>query len=209
MKIIEVRELVIPEIKVIRYRRFTDHRGYFTETYRKSDLLNSDEVPFLKGENFFQANESFSFKGAFRGLHFQWNPYMGKLVRPVTGHLMDFALDIRKNSPTLGKIIGYDMPVNREDDYSEWIWIPPGFAHGILLLEDSLVEYLCTGEYSQGCEAGISPFAGDFDWSLCDTDIKRRFDEAIAKSEFISDKDRNGFSLSGWLADERSDNFIY
>src|SRR4030042_88296 len=188
MKIIEIKELAIPEIKLIRYKRFTDHRGYFTETYRKSDLLDSAEIPFLIRENFFQANESFSLKGAFRGLHFQWNPYMGKLVRPVTGHLIDFGLDIRKNSPTLGKIIGYDMPAAREDGFGEWIWIPPGFAHGILLLEDSLVEYFCTGEYSANCEAGISPFAVDFDWSLCDRDIKNRFDKTISGSKFISEK---------------------
>jgi len=209
MKITEIKELAIPEIKVIRYNRFKDHRGYFTETYRKSDLLDSGNVPFLKGEEFLQANESFSYKGAFRGLHFQWNPYMGKLVRPVTGHMIDFVLDIRRNSPTIGKIIGYDMPAARDSDSGEFIWVPPGFAHGILLLEDSLVEYFCTGEYSQGCEAGISPFSDDFDWSLCDREIKRIFNSTIAESEFISDKDRSGFSLTGWLADERSNNFIY
>jgi len=137
MKIVEIKELDIPEVKIIKFKRFVDNRGYFTEQFRKSDLLDSSDVDFLKGESFVQANESFSHKNTFRGLHFQWNPYMGKLVRPLSGSLIDFALDIRKGSPNLGKIIAYEIPNNKDDEYAEWIWVPPGFAHGILLTEDS------------------------------------------------------------------------
>ncbi len=183
MKIKEIRELAIPEVKVVVFERFRDHRGYFTEQYRKSDLLNNDDIGFLKGKNFVQANESFSYTGAFRGLHFQWNPYMGKLVRPLSGHLVDFALDIRKNSPTLGNIIAYDMPNDPESNIAEWIWVPPGFAHGILLVKNSLIEYFCTGEYSPGCEASISPLAEDFDWSLCKKDLKQKFESIIHITE--------------------------
>jgi dTDP-4-dehydrorhamnose 3,5-epimerase len=209
MKILEIVELKIPEIKVFRYGRFADHRGYFTEHFRYSDFFGNKELPFKKDEEFLQANESFSYKNTFRGLHFQWNPYMGKLVRPVTGSLMDFALDIRKNSPTFGKIIAYEMIVKRQDNFGEWIWVPPGFAHGILLPEDSLVEYFCTGEYSQGCEAGISPLSKDIDWSLCNNEIKAVFDSIVPLSELISEKDKNGHTLSSWLEDKNSDNFIY
>jgi dTDP-4-dehydrorhamnose 3,5-epimerase len=207
MKITEIKKLSIPEVVVIGYKRFLDHRGYFTETFRKSDLIENSGIESLKGKEFLQANESFSHKGTFRGLHFQWNPYMGKLVRPVKGDLIDFALDIRKGSPTLGKIIGYRMQPNIDREYGEWIWLPSGFAHGILLLEDSLIEYFCTGEYSPGCEAGISPLADDIDWSLCDSELKKQFDEIVPDTAFISDKDRNGLTLKEWLKEPRSDNF--
>jgi dTDP-4-dehydrorhamnose 3,5-epimerase len=207
MKILEIIPLKIPEIKVFKYGRFADNRGYFTEHFRKSDFFGNKEMPFSNDENFFQANESFSYKNTFRGLHFQWNPFMGKLVRPVTGRLIDFALDIRKNSPTLGKIIAYEMKVKMGDGFGEWIWVPPGFAHGILLLEDSLVEYFCTGEYSQGCEAGISPLSKDIDWTLCDRELKSVFDNIVPVTEFISEKDKNGQALADWFKNKNSDNF--
>ncbi len=204
MNIIKLKELLIPDVKVINYKRFVDHRGYFTEHLRKSDLIDKSGIASLKGKRLLQANESFSYKGTFRGLHFQWNPYMGKLVRPVSGHIIDFALDIRKDSPTLGKIIGYSMQASIEKDNAEWIWVPPGFAHGILIIEDSLVEYFCTGEYNPDCEAGISPVAGDIDWTLCDSELKKLFDIIVPVSRFISDKDRNGLSLKEWIGDPRS-----
>ena len=209
MKIVEIKELAIPEVKVIKFKRFVDNRGYFTEQFRKSDLIDSSDVGFLKGESFVQANESFSHKNTFRGLHFQWNPHMGKLVRPLSGSLIDFALDIRKGSPDLGKIIAYEIPNNKDDEYAEWIWVPPGFAHGILLTEDSLIEYFCTGEYSPGCEAGISPMAKDIDWSICDKALKERFDAIVPKTELITEKDKNGLGVTEWLEGKDSDEFIY
>jgi len=209
MKIVEIRELAIPEVKVIKFKRFVDNRGYFTEQFRKSDLIDSSDVGFLKGESFVQANESFSYKNTFRGLHFQWNPYMGKLVRPLSGSLIDFALDIRKGSPDLGKIIAYEIPNDKNDEYAEWIWVPPGFAHGILLTEDSLIEYFCTGEYSPGCEAGISPMARDIDWSICSKALKERFDVIVPKTELITEKDKNGLTVTEWLEGKDSDEFIY
>ena len=209
MKIIEFKGLRLKEIKVIRFARFCDHRGYFTEQYRKSDLLDSQEMKFMKDIEFVQANESFSNTNTFRGLHFQWNPYMGKLVRPLTGHMVDFALDIRKNSPTFGKIIAYDMPSHKKRHFDEWIWVPPGFAHGILAIKESLIEYFCSGEYSQNCEAGISPLAPDIDWSLCDSKLKKIFDSIIPKTKYITDKDKNGFSVNDWKNDERSKHFIF
>ena len=110
MKIIEVKELEFAAVKVIRFARFGDHRGYFTESYRKSDFHNSETMGFMKDVEFVQCNESFSKKGTIRGLHFQWNPYIGKLVRTLRGRMIDMVLDIRKDSPTFGNIILYDMP---------------------------------------------------------------------------------------------------
>jgi len=209
MKLNEVKPLQIPDVKVIRFARFCDHRGYFTEHYRKSDLEGHAEMGFMKDVEFVQCNESYSKQGAVRGLHFQWNPYMGKLVRTLTGRMVDIVLDIRKGSPTSGKIILYDMPASPKADFSEWIWIPPGFAHGNFFTEDTLIEYFCSGEYSPGCEAGISPLAEDIDWSLCDKALKELFDSISPQTNLISDKDRNGLSVAEWEGNENSKNFIY
>lgn len=209
MRIIKVEKLAFPEVKVIHFARFTDQRGYFTEHFRKSDFLNHSEIDFIKGIEFVQCNESFSKKGTVRGLHFQWNPYMGKMVRTISGHMIDLVLDIRKNSPNFGKIIAYDMPSNFEDDSNQWIWVSPRFAHGNLFLKDTLIEYLCTGEYNPNCEAGISPLAPDIDWSICDKKLKLGFEKVAKTTKLISEKDRNGLSISEWKRDERSNNFIY
>ena len=209
MKIVSVAQLEIPEIKVIRFARFSDKRGYFTEHFRRSDFQNNPLTPFMKNVEFVQTNESFSNTGSVRGLHFQWNPYMGKLVRTLQGHMVDLILDIRKGSPTFGKIIAHDMPSNRSEDFNEWIWVPPGFAHGNMFLNDTAIEYFCSGEYSPGCEAGISPLSEDIDWSLCDKDLKETFFQIAPTTDLITDKDKNGFTVSGWEQDERSRNFIY
>lgn len=208
MKILEVKTLAIPDVKVIKFARFRDHRGYFTEHFRKSDLFNVPDLLALNDVQLVQANQSFSKKGVIRGLHFQWNPFMGKLVRTLSGQMVDLVLDIRKGSPTFGKAIAYEMPDNKDKEYDEWIWVPVGFAHGNFFNEDSTIEYFCTGEYSNGCEAGISPLAKDIDWSLCDKYLKEKFDE-ISSTDLITDKDKNGFSLEDWVKDERSENFIY
>ncbi|MFH1744585.1 MAG: dTDP-4-dehydrorhamnose 3,5-epimerase family protein [bacterium] len=209
MKIISVKTLAIPEIKVIKFARFNDERGYFTEIFRRNEFNNNPETDFLKNVDFTQCNESYSEKGVLRGLHFQWNPYMGKLVRLISGRMIDLALDIRKNSPTFGKIIAYDLPADKNSDYGEWIWLPPGFAHGLLLPEESTVEYFCSGEWSPECEACISPLSSDIDWSLCDPELKKIFYEIINKQILISDKDKNGLSLKDWKQDKRANNFIY
>ncbi|MGA2141780.1 MAG: dTDP-4-dehydrorhamnose 3,5-epimerase family protein [Brevinematales bacterium] len=208
MKILEVKSLSIPEVKVIRFARFCDSRGYFSEHFRKSDLKNHpDTKDVFQRIEFLQMNESFSVPGVIRGLHFQWNPFMGKLVRTLSGHMIDIFLDIRKGSPNFGRAAMYDMPSERTKDYCEWIWVPPGFAHGNFFEAESAIEYLCSGEYSQGCEAGISPLAGDIDWALCDKDLKARFDKIASGGMIITDKDRNGFTLENWIKDGRSDNF--
>jgi dTDP-4-dehydrorhamnose 3,5-epimerase len=209
MKILEVNKLRIEAVKVVRFARFHDHRGYFAEHYRKSNFANRPDLDFMTDVQFVQANESYSQKGTVRGLHFQWNPYMGKLVRTLSGRMVDMVLDIRKYSPTFGKIILYDMPVDCKTDYQEWIWVPPGFAHGNFFPEDTIIEYFCSGEYSPGCEAGISPLAEDIDWTLCDTNLKKLFDSTAPSSNLITDKDKNGFSVSDWRTHENSDNFIY
>ena len=127
---LEVKELAIPEVKVIRFARFPDHRGYFSEQYRFSDFERGEVRRSCAASAFLRPTRAISRAGTVRGLHFQWNPYMGKLVRTIRGHMIDVVLDIRKGSPTYGKIIAYDMPVRGDENYADWIWVPPGFAHG-------------------------------------------------------------------------------
>jgi dTDP-4-dehydrorhamnose 3,5-epimerase len=209
VKILDVKQLEIAEIKIIRFARFRDQRGYFTEHFRNSDFQSNPLTSFMEGVEFVQTNESFSRTGTIRGLHFQWNPYMGKLVRTLRGHMVDLVLDIRKGSPSFGKAIAYDMPSGMSGEFDEWIWVPPGFAHGNLFLEDTSIEYFCSGEYSPGCEAGISPLAEDIDWSLCDQDLRETFHDVASRTHLITDKDRDALSVSMWAEDKRSENFIY
>lgn len=204
MKILEVKSLAIPEVKVVRFQRFSDDRGYFTETYRESDFKKVFPDFHIK-----QVNESHSSGNVIRGLHLQWNPYMGKLIRAVSGHMVDIIMDVRKGSPTYGKIIGHDMPENPKEMVNEWIWVPIGFVHGNFYLEETSIEYFCTSEYSPGCEAGISPLAPDLDWSLCNTEIKQQLDNMVNKGILISEKDKKGLTLTQWGNDPRSKNFIY
>ena len=207
MKIISVKQLEISEIKIIRFQKYSDHRGYFSESYRKTDFELDDSIKFLHGANFNQVNESSSKANTIRGLHFQWNPFMSKLVRCVAGKLVDIALDIRKESPTYGKIIAYQM--NANENYGEWIWIPEGFAHGIYLPEDSIIEYMCTGMWSPGNETAISIFSEDIDWSLCSSDLLDLFHKVLNGNPIISEKDKNGLTLKEWEDKPESDLFNY
>lgn len=209
MKVLDVRDLELAGIKVIRYGRFSDTRGFFAEHFRKSDFESHARLDFMRGIEFRQCNESYSKPGTVRGLHFQWNPFMGKLVRTLRGRMIDMVLDIRKGSPTFGKIIGYDMPADPDAEFGEWIWVPPGFAHGNFFTEESHIEYFCSGEYNPECEAGISPLAADIDWSLFDSDIKSEFDAIKSSAPLMSEKDEKDRTLSSWLANPNSNQFLW
>jgi dTDP-4-dehydrorhamnose 3,5-epimerase len=131
---------------------------------------------------------------------------MGKLVRTIAGHMVDLVLDLRQGSPTQGKIMAFDMPAKSTDGSSIWIWVPEGCAHGNFFLEDSYIEYFCSGAYNGECEAGISPFAEDIDWSICDPFLKNKFFEF--KDSFIATpKDINGLSVKDWFNRTDSNNF--
>lgn len=202
MKIVEFKSLAIPEVKVARISRFTDDRGYFTETFRQSDLEK-----IIPGFKLLQVNESFSKKNVLRGLHAQWNPYMGKFVRTVKGHMVDIVLDIRVGAPTYGKGLLYNMPADQQTEYFEAIWIPIGFAHGNIYLEETVIEYFCTSEYSPGNETCILPTSPDIDWSLADQNLVKILKETLPHA-IISDKDEAGIDFKDWKIDERSKNFI-
>ncbi|MFA6485997.1 MAG: dTDP-4-dehydrorhamnose 3,5-epimerase family protein [Candidatus Magasanikbacteria bacterium] len=209
MKIIEVKNLIIPDVKVVRFERFVDSRGYFTEMFHRHEIDSDTRFGFLKKSDLIQINESFVKAGVIKGLHFQWQPPLGKLLRVISGHMIDMVLDIRKGSLTEGKIILYDMPVSQSDNYGEWIWLPPGIAHGNIFLEDSIIEYLFTAPYNSAGESSIFPFSEDIDWSLCDPILKDKFKKFESGNFVISDKDKTGQSFLEWNHHNQSKNFIY
>lgn len=204
MKILSKAKTMLPDVLLFTYVRFKDERGYFSEVYNKQDLQLSDGTGTIS--ELVQSNESFSKKDVVRGLHFQWNPFMGKLIRTAYGHMIDLVVDIRPNSKTYGKGIMIDMPGSQESETDQLIWIPPGFAHGNLFLENTLIQYFCTGTYNPQGEMGINPYSSDIDWSLSEKGLYEEFlhikDDAI-----ISLKDKKGISLHEWTANPQAKQF--
>lgn len=136
-------------IQIIKTGLFRDVRGFFSETYSK---MMYAEAGF--SEEFVQDNLSESCKGTLRGLHYQIHPQpMGKLVRCIKGAVFDVVVDLRRSSATFGKWWGCEL--NEANGIT--LWIPIGFAHGFISLEDgTLVHYKCTGYHSPACERSLS-----------------------------------------------------
>ncbi|MDD3266035.1 MAG: dTDP-4-dehydrorhamnose 3,5-epimerase [Burkholderiales bacterium] len=138
----------ISDVILIKPKSFGDDRGFFMESYRKS-LFHENGIM----EEFIQDNHSKSAKGVLRGLHYQLDPKaQGKLVRCVKGSVFDVAVDIRRGSPTFAKWVGYEL----SEENKQMLWIPAGFAHGFVTLEDNTeFLYKTTGEYAPDCDRGI------------------------------------------------------
>lgn len=138
----------IDGLLIIRPRVFEDPRGYFFESYNRNVFFENGIDVF-----FDQDNESRSQKDVLRGLHFQAPPFeQGKLVRVLQGAVIDVAVDIRKNSPTYGKWNSVLLSSENKLMY----WMPPGFAHGFLSLEDNTIfSYKCTNVYNRDSEGSI------------------------------------------------------
>lgn len=168
---------------------FQDARGFFMETFRR-DQFQEHGLPV----EFVQDNHSRSERGVVRGLHFQWDPPMGKLMRVTQGSAFLVAVDIRRGSPTLGKWVGVEASTENRLQ----VWAPAGFARGFCVLSDSAeIQYKCTGLYNNKAESGIlwnDPKIG-IEWPLHDV--------------VLSDKDRRAQSLDEWLARPESANFNY
>jgi dTDP-4-dehydrorhamnose 3,5-epimerase len=177
------------EIVVLKTDVFEDARGFFLEGYR-ADLFRALGLP----DRFLQDNHSRSKRGVVRGLHFQWDPPMGKLMRVTLGSAFVVAVDIRKGSPTLGQWFG--LEISAED--KRQVWAPAGFARGFCALSDyAEVQYKCTAIYNPKGESGIrwnDPRIG-IEWPLRDC--------------ILSDKDRNAQTLEEWLASPHSDALKY
>jgi len=143
----EFRKTSIEGLIEIYPRVFGDTRGHFFESYRE-DLFAQNGIPLL----FVQDNQSFSTAGVLRGLHFQNAPYaQGKLVRVITGKVIDVAVDIRPDSPTFGKYEKFILDATLQN----MVYIPEGFAHGFAAIEDSIFSYKCTNNYNKASEGGI------------------------------------------------------
>lgn len=144
----EVIKTKIEGLLIINPKVFGDVRGYFFESY--NDSVFKDHGIDAK---FIQDNQSLSNSGVLRGLHFQAPPFdQGKLVRVITGAVLDVAVDIRKNSATYGEHIAIEL----SEDNKTMFYIPPGFAHGFLTLEDSTIfSYKCTNLYNKASEGTV------------------------------------------------------
>ncbi|MCE1202659.1 MAG: dTDP-4-dehydrorhamnose 3,5-epimerase [Bacteroidia bacterium] len=177
----EIVETGIPDLLIVKPAVFEDHRGYFFESYNKEKFLQ-------KGidQNFVQDNESKSAKNVLRGLHFQKPPFaQGKLVRVMKGAVLDVAVDIRKMSPTYGKWASIVLT-----ESNKWMyWIPPGFAHGFVTLEDDTVFfYKCTNVYNKASEGSIRWNDPDLniDWGITEPLLSDKDREAPLFRDFIS-----------------------
>ena len=160
---------------------FGDERGFFLESFNQVKYAE-----FLEGHSFVQDNLSKSKKGVLRGLHFQAPPFdQGKLVQVITGSVLDVVVDIRRNSPSYGQT--FQIVLNSTD--RNQLWIPPGFAHGFVSLEDDTIfSYKCTNTYSkehEGCILWNDPTLA-IDWNVEDPIISPKDTEGILFHEFTS-----------------------
>ncbi|MGZ4034394.1 MAG: dTDP-4-dehydrorhamnose 3,5-epimerase [Bacteroidia bacterium] len=169
----EIISTPIPDLFIIKPKVFEDERGYFYESYSKA-VFEKNGIH----ADFIQDNQSLSQKGVLRGLHFQNPPYaQGKLVRAIKGAILDIAVDIRKNSATYGH--HFDIELNEQN--KTMLWIPPGFAHGFLTLENNTIfSYKCSNLYNKASEDCIL-------WNDPTLSINWGINDPI-----LSDKDKSG-----------------
>ena len=155
-----VIETAIPDVKIIEPRVFGDDRGFFLETWNARAFAQHGI-----DETFVQDNHSRSARGVLRGIHYQVEKPQGKLVRVTAGAVFDVAVDLRRSSPTFGKWIGVELSAKNH----RMLWVPAGFGHGFLTLEDGTdFAYKCTDFYApalERCVAWNDPEVG-IDWPL-------------------------------------------
>jgi dTDP-4-dehydrorhamnose 3,5-epimerase len=170
-------ETGIENLVIIEPTVFGDHRGFFMESYSKKDFLKLGlDMEFV------QDNHSKSKKGVLRGLHFQTKHSQGKLVRVIKGSVWDVAVDLRGKSPTFGKWYG----VLLTEENKRMFYVPEGFAHGFVTLEDDTeFQYKCTDFYYPEYDAGVK-------WDDSDIGIEWPFEEFNLKKEeiLLSEKDK-------------------
>src|SRR5262244_3254726 len=184
-----IESIHLDEIKVIVPDVHGDERGFFVETFR-TDQFAQLGLP----TEFVQDNHSRSSRGVLRGLHFQWDPPMGKLMRVTYGSAFLVAVDVRKGSPTLGQWFGLQVSAENKKQ----VWAPVGFARGFCALSDfAEIQYKCTAIYNSKGESGIQ-------WNDPDIGIEWPISDCI-----LSEKDRNAQTLREWLASPYSKHLKY
>jgi dTDP-4-dehydrorhamnose 3,5-epimerase len=142
-----VTETALPGVMLIEPRVFGDQRGFFMESWNARAFADAGlDMAFV------QDNHSRSAKGVLRGLHYQLQNAQGKLVRVTAGAVFDVAVDIRRSSPHFGRWVGYEL----SDANKRMLYVPPGFAHGFVVLSDSAdFLYKCTSYYDPGSERSL------------------------------------------------------
>lgn len=163
----QVVETAIPDVLLFKPKVFGDERGYFLETYRQ-DIFERR----VGKVDFVQDNESKSSYGVLRGLHFQKPPFtQSKLVRVVSGRVLDVAVDLRKDSLWYGRHVAVELDSGQKN----LLWVPRGFAHGFVVLSDEAIfSYKCDNYYAPDCDGGVAwndPFLG-IDWRIPASDIR-------------------------------------
>ncbi len=179
-------ETGIKDLIVIEPTVFGDNRGFFMESYSKKDFFEIG----IEAE-FVQDNHSKSKKGVLRGLHFQTKHAQGKLVRVTVGAVLDVAVDLRKDSSTFGRYFLVELTA----DNKKMFYIPPGFAHGFLTLEDNTeFQYKCTDYYAPEFDSGVL-------WNDSDIAIDWNFEKyGLSVDEILlSDKDRKQQMLKEFI----------
>ena len=145
---IKVTPAAIPDVLLLETKVFTDSRGFFLESYNRRSFKEATGID----AKFVQDNQSFSVRNVLRGLHYQIRQPQGKLVQVVVGDIYDVAVDIRRKSPTFRKWFGITLAAGGH----RMVWIPPGFAHGFLVLsEHAIVQYKVTDYYAPQHERTI------------------------------------------------------
>jgi dTDP-4-dehydrorhamnose 3,5-epimerase len=182
---VRIESIPLPGVAVIVPEVYEDERGFFMEVYRE-DLFAELGLP----TKFVQDNHSRSVRGVLRGLHFQWEPPMGKLMRVTVGRAFLLAVDIRKGSPTLGQWAGVEASAENKKQ----VWAPAGFARGFCVLSEvAEIQYKCTGVYNAKGESGIlwSDPAIGISWPI--------------RTPILSKKDESSQTLEEWLKRPESD----
>ncbi|HTV09429.1 MAG TPA: dTDP-4-dehydrorhamnose 3,5-epimerase [Candidatus Aquilonibacter sp.] len=179
-----LRDTPLRDVKILQPKRFGDARGWFAEVFN-ADAFASLGLPAA----FAQDNQSFSARGVLRGLHYQLGHPQGKLVRVLSGHIWDVAVDIRPGSPEFGKWAGFDLTPRNPDGELEMLWIPEGFAHGFLVLSETAeVLYKTTRGYYPPGERSIL-------WNDPDLSISWPLDQLSGTDVSVSAKDAKGALL--------------
>lgn len=183
MNIIETK---IKDLLIFEPRVFGDDRGWFMESFNQQVFEKALAERGLDIPQFVQDNHSFSKKGVLRGLHYQLNPHaQGKLVRVVQGRAWDVAVDIRKDSETFGQWVGVELSGENHKQF----WIPTGFAHGFIALEDNTqFLYKTTDYYSKECERSVV-------WNDADLAIEWPIENDL--NVVLTEKDANATNLVG------------
>jgi dTDP-4-dehydrorhamnose 3,5-epimerase len=147
----QVLDTPLRDVKLVQPRRFGDSRGWFAEVFNQQAFAAAG-LPM----QFVQDNQSFSVHGVLRGLHYQLGQPQGKLVRVLSGHIWDVAVDLRRNSPDFGRSAGFHLKAQSTEDELQLLWIPEGFAHGFLVLSETAeVLYKTTNLYYPTGERSI------------------------------------------------------